>query len=83
MREQSTIGGNSTFMSGMDPEKRVKELEKKITKMRNENQQLKGDFDKAVKLLERETGEVVNIESMLREETEWKGRAQKIEVLKS
>ena len=83
MREQSTIGGNSTFMSGMDPEKRVKELEKKITKMRNENQQLKGDFDRAVKLLERETGEVVNIESMLREETEWKGRAQKIEVLKS
>ena len=83
MREQSTIGGNSTFMSGMDPEKRVKELEKKITKMRNENQQLKGDFDKAVKLLERETGEVVNIESMLREDTEWKGRAQKIEVLKS
>ena len=70
-------------MSGMDPEKRVKELEKKITKMRNENQQLKGDFDKAVKLLERETGEVVNIESLLREETEWKGRAQKIEVLKS
>lgn len=83
MREQSTIGGNSTFMSGMDPEKKVKELEKKITKMRNENQQLKGDFDKAVKLLERETGEVVNIESMLREDTEWKGRAQKIEVLKS
>ena len=83
MREQSTIGGNSTFMSVMDPEKKVKELEKKITKMRNENQQLKGDFDKAVKLLERETGEVVNIESMLREDTEWKGRAQKIEVLKS
>ena len=83
MREQSTIGGNSTFMSVMDPEKKVKELEKKITKMRNENQQLKGDFDRAVKLLERETGEVVNIESMLREDTEWKGRAQKIEVLKS
>lgn len=39
MKEMSTMGGaNSTFMSGMDPEKKVKELEKKITKMRNENQ---------------------------------------------
>lgn len=75
MKEQSTIGGNSTFMSGMDSEKKVKELEKKVTKMRNENQQLKGDLDKAIKLLERETGEVVNIESLMREESEWKGRA--------
>lgn len=38
MKEMSTMGANSTFMSGMDPEKKVKELEKKVTKMRNENQ---------------------------------------------
>ena len=37
MKEQSTIGPNSTFMSGMDSEKRVKDLEKKVTKLRNEN----------------------------------------------
>ena len=82
MKEMSTMGANSTFMSGLDPEKKVKELEKKITKMRNENQQLKGDLDKAIKLLERETGEAVNIDSLMREDSEWKGRAQKIELLK-
>lgn len=37
MKEQSTLGANSTFMSGMDSEKKLKELEKKVTKMRNEN----------------------------------------------
>ena len=36
--EQSMIGGQSTMtMTGMDPEKKVKELERRVIKLRNEN----------------------------------------------
>lgn len=62
-------------MSGSDFEKKLKESEKKITKLRNENQQLKGELDKAIKVLEKETGEIVNIDELLKEDTAWKGRA--------
>ena len=61
----------------------MSQLEKKITKLRNENQVLKGDLDKSTKLLEREIGEIINLDEMLREDSQWKGRAQKIELLKS
>ena len=61
----------------------MKEHEKKITKLRNENQQLKGDLDKAIKCLEKETGEIVNLDELAKDTTQWKGRAQTIEVLKS
>jgi hypothetical protein len=61
----------------------MKEHEKKITKLRNENQQLKGDLDKAIKCLEKETGEIVNLDELAKDNTQWKGRAQTIEVLKS
>jgi hypothetical protein len=61
----------------------MKELDKKLVKLRNENQQLKGDLDKAIKCLERETGEIVNLDDLLKDEMGWKGRAQKIEVLKA
>ncbi len=64
-------------------EKKLKEQEKKITKLRNENQSMKGDLDKAIKCLERETGEVVNLDELLKDGTQWKGRAQQIEVLKA
>lgn len=77
-----TTGGGSTFV-GNDIEKKQKEAEKKITKLRNENQQLKLDLDKATKILEREIGEIVNLDDLLKDDTSWKGRAQKIEVLKS
>jgi len=63
--------------------KRLKESEKKMIKMRNENQQLKQDLEKAQRVLEKEVGEVVDIEQMLKEGTTWKGRAQKIENLKA
>ena len=43
--------------------------------MRYENQQLRGDLDKAIKCLERETGEVVNLDELLKDEMGWKGRA--------
>ena len=38
-------------MGNPDFEKKFKESEKKITKLRNENQQLKGELDKAIKVL--------------------------------
>jgi len=53
----------------------VKELEKKVTKLRNENQQLKIDLDKATKCLEREIGEIVNLDDLLKDDSGWKGRA--------
>ena len=57
-------------------ERKLREQEKKITKLRNENQQMKGELDKAIKCLERETGEVVNVEELYRDGSQWKGRAQ-------
>jgi len=62
----------------------VKELEKKVTKLRNEkygisshivSQQLKIDLDKATKCLEREIGEIVNLDDLLKDDSGWKGRA--------
>jgi len=40
-------------------------------------------LDKAGRLLERETGEAVDIDHLAREDSNWKGRAQKIEILKA
>ena len=54
-----------------------------MTKLRNENQALGIQVDKATKLLEREIGEVVDIDFLFKEESNWKGRAQKIELLKA
>ena len=53
-----------------------------MTKLRNENQSLSGQLDKATKILEKEVGEVINIDEMAKEDATWKGRAQKIELLK-
>ena len=53
----------------------VKELEKKITKLRNENQALSQQVDKATRLLEREIGECVDIDQLYKDESGWKGRA--------
>lgn len=66
-----------------EPVKSTKELEKKITKLRNENQTLAQQVDRATRLLEREIGECVDIDSLYKEDSGWKGRAQKIEVLKA
>jgi len=60
----------------------VKELEKRVTKLRNDNQHLSTQLDKATRLLEREIGEVIDIDSLSKEESQWKGRAQKVELLK-
>ena len=47
------------------------------------SQQLKSDLDKATKCLEREIGEIVNLDDLLKDDSGWKGRAQKIDVLQS
>ena len=39
-------------------------------------------LDKAQRLLEREIGEVIDIHELSKEESQWKGRSQKIELLK-
>ena len=58
-------------------------MEKKVIKLRQDNQSLSLQLDKAGRLLERETGEAVDIDNLAREDSNWKGRAQKIEILKS
>ena len=70
-------------ISGMDQDKKYKDLEKKITKMRNENQEQKILLEKATRLLEREIGEIVDINELSKENSTWKGRSQKIELLKA
>lgn len=47
------------------------------------SQELKLSLEKAIKCLERETGEVVSLDDLLKDDLTWKGRAQKIEVLKA
>lgn len=53
-----------------------------MIKLRNDNQQLTQTLEKATRLLEREIGEVVDIEQLTREDSNWRGRAQKLEIYK-
>jgi TolA-binding protein len=75
----SSSGGTPT----LDQERKLKEMEKKITKLRNENQEQKITIEKATKLLEREIGEIVDIHELSKDDSAWKGRAQKVEILKA
>ena len=70
-----TVGGASLMTGGIESEKRAKELEKKVTKLRNENQELKQNLEKAIKCLERETGEIVNLDELVKDDLTWRGRA--------
>ena len=54
-----------------------------MIKLRNENQDQKILLEKATRLLEREIGECVDINELSKETSNWKGRSQKIELLKS
>lgn len=67
----------------LEESKKARDLEKKVIKLRQDNQALSQQLDKAGRLLERETGEAVDIDNLAREDSNWKGRAQKIEILKS
>mgnify|MGYP007121957941 CR=1 FL=1 len=40
-------------------------------------------IEKATRLLEREIGEVVDIYELSKEDSNWKGRAQRVELLKA
>jgi hypothetical protein len=40
-------------------------------------------LEKATRLLEREIGECVDIHELSKEDSNWKGRSQKVELLKS
>ena len=62
-------------MGGSEAEKKMRELEKRVVKLRQENSHLSSQVDKATRLLEREIGEVVDIEQLSKEESQWKGRA--------
>ena len=75
---------NETSMSQMDSAdgRKLREMEKRITKLRNENQALSGTVEKATRLLEREIGEAVDIDSLARDDSNWRGRAQKLEIYK-
>ena len=67
---------------GDDAGRKLREMEKRVTKLRNENQQLTQTVEKATRLLEREIGEAVDIETLSREDSNWRGRAQKLEIYK-
>ena len=75
---------NETSMSQMDSAdgRKLREMEKRITKLRNENQALTNTVEKATRLLEREIGEVVDIDQLSRDDSNWRGRAQKLEIYK-
>ncbi len=61
-------GMNETGMSSLNGAsgdelvRKARDMEKRITKLRNENQALTQTVEKATRLLEREIGEVVDIE---------------------
>ena len=67
--------GASAMYGGDDASRKLREMEKRVTKLRNENQQLTQTLEKATRLLEREIGEVVDIEQLSREDSNWRGRA--------
>ena len=65
---------NNTAMSQMNGSgdeqgRKLRELEKRVTKLRNDNQTLTSTVEKATRLLEREIGEVVDIEALSREDS--------------
>lgn len=63
--------------------KKIKKQDERIVKLRNDAQKYKTDLDKATKIIEREVGEGMSIDEILKDTSSWKGRAQKIEMLKT
>ena len=73
--ELDTASRMPTGSPGHSDDKKVKQLEIRLTKMRNENQEQKILLDKAQRLLEREIGEAIDINDLSKDESQWKGRA--------
>ncbi|CAD8190015.1 unnamed protein product [Paramecium pentaurelia] len=66
-----------------DFKNKFKEADKKVQEQRVKLQQLKTELNKAMRIIQREVGENVNLDQLLMDENGWKGRAQQIEILKS
>ena len=89
-KQPSSDAGAASFMGSPGPgapsleqERKVKEMEKKMVRLRNENQEQKILIEKATRVLEREIGEIVDINELAKDDSTWKGRAQKVELLKA
>jgi myosin heavy subunit len=79
----STTQGDSDLESVAGLKRKIKKQDERIVKLRNDSQKYKTDYEKALKIIEREIGEGINIDEVLKGESNWKGRAQKIEMLKT
>jgi hypothetical protein len=64
---EKTSSGQFEEPMSIDQDKKLKQMEQKITKMRNENQEQKILLEKATRLLEREIGECVDIAELSKE----------------
>jgi len=67
--EKSMMVADINSISHLESDRKFKEMEKRITKMRNENQEQKLIIDKATRLLEREIGEIVDINELSKDES--------------
>ncbi|CAI2368600.1 unnamed protein product [Moneuplotes crassus] len=79
----STLSEPPAEGSDENYKKKFKKQEERIVKLRNDVQKYKTDFEKALKIIEREVGEGKSIDEILKEDSNWKGRAQKIEMYKA
>lgn len=77
----SQADGDQDSSAGL--KKKIKKQDERIVKLRNDAQKYKIDLDKAIKIIEREVGEGQSIDEILKSDSNWKGRAQKVEMLKS
>ena len=69
-------------MGPEDLRKQLQSSDKRMMKYRNEITLIKQENDKMSQILKREIGGDASIDDLLRDESKWKGRAQKIAVLK-
>jgi len=72
--------------SSSELKKKLKQLENKIVEMRNKNQLIKEENTKLMMVLKKEIGENIDMDKLLKatnEKTNWKGRAETIEYLRT
>jgi len=72
---------NNDQESAAELNKKIKKQEERIVKLRNDAQKYKTELDKAMKIIQLEIGEGISIDDLLKSDSNWKGRAQKIEML--
>ncbi|GFR94755.1 coiled-coil domain-containing protein 13 [Elysia marginata] len=81
LRSQVSDNRNSEDSAGVDVkalQDRLKQTEARCTDFRNQCQSLRQELKVANKVLSQEIGENVNIQSLLNETSNWRGRAQQI-----